>query len=129
MQIALELSKKIDIDLTVSGGTLIPGVYTLAGYESVEFYKGIRAEKLFLSCDAVDAEFGISNRDKREVQMKKTMIQNASQVYMMADHSKIGSSVLMKVADFKEIDYFITDQIDENLKRYIENKGVQVITE
>lgn len=129
LQIALELSKKKNIDLTVSGGTLIPDVYTLASYEAVDFYKGIRVEKLFFSCDALDAEFGISNRDKREVQIKKAMLNSANEVILLADHSKMNTSVLLHVADFKEINKLITDEIPNDLYDAIRKKGVDVITE
>ncbi len=129
LQIALELSKKKGINLHVSGGTLINGVYTLAGHESVDFYKRLCVEKLFMSCDAIDAEFGISNRDIREVEIKKAMIKAAKEVIMMVDHSKMNSKVLMKVAEFSEITTIITDEIPDELRKVIESQGVQVITE
>lgn len=129
LQIALELSKKKGIHLNVSGGTLIEGVYTLAGHDSVDFYKGICVEKLFMSCDAIDAEFGISNRDIREVEIKKAMLKAAKEVIMLADHSKMNEKVLMKVADFSEIDKIIADELPDDLRKIIESRGVQVITE
>ena len=129
LQIAIELSKKRNIDLTVSGGTLIPDVYTLTSYEAVNFYKHLHVEKLFLSCDAIDAEFGISNRDKREVEIKKAMLKSANEVILMADHSKMNNSVLLQVADFEDIDKLIADDIPANLRAVIQSKGVEIITE
>ncbi|WP_273398939.1 DeoR/GlpR family DNA-binding transcription regulator [Traorella massiliensis] len=129
LQIALELSKKKDVSVNVSGGSLIPGVYTLTGYDSVDFYKGIHVEKLFLSCDAIDADFGISNRDIREVEIKKAMLKSANEVFMMADHSKMNAKVLIKVTGFENIDKLIADEIPKELRDIISSKGVEVITE
>lgn len=129
LQIAIELSKKRNIDLTVSGGTLIPDVYILTSYEAVNFYKHLHVEKLFLSCDAIDAEFGISNRDKREVEIKKAMLKAANEVILMADHSKMNNSVLLQVADFEDIDKLIADDIPADLRAVIQSKGVEIITE
>ena len=127
LQIALELAKKPGIDVTVSGGTLIPGVYTLAGYETVEFYRKIRVEKLFMSCDAIDAEFGISNRDKREIAIKQAMIQAAKEVTVLADHSKLHDTVFMQVTGFDKVHRLIIDDIDEQDKKHLQEIGVEVI--
>lgn len=129
LQIALEMSKKPDVKLTVSGGALIPSVYTLAGPEGVKLFEDIHVNKLFISCDAIDKDFGISNRDKREVDLKKAMLNAADEVYLLADSSKIGQKVLIKVAGFEAFDYFITDSIEDDFKEFIEAKGIKVFTE
>ncbi len=129
LQIALELAKKPNVVLNVTGGELIKGVYTFAGTETSDYYLNISADKLFLSCDALDLEFGISNRDKREIPIKQNMIKASREITLMLDHTKLNSKVLMKVTDLDNLDRIIVDQIDEPLRKAIEKKGIEVITE
>ncbi|MBQ0035438.1 MAG: DeoR/GlpR transcriptional regulator [Firmicutes bacterium] len=129
LQVALEISTKKNVKLIVTGGSLIPGVYTMTSPESVETYKQIHVQKLFISCDALDLEFGISNRDKREVDIKRAMLKSADEKYLLVDSSKLNQKVLVKIAELKEFDYLITDKIPTELKNQIEMLGVKVITE
>lgn len=129
LQIAIELSKRKNIKLIVSGGILISGVYTLTGSEAVNLFKNIHAKKLFISCDAYDKDFGISNRDTREVEIKKAMLQAVDKKYLLIDSSKLNQKVMAKVADIDTFDYFICDEISNELREIIETSGVTVVTE
>ena len=71
----------------------------------------------------------MSNRDIREVEIKKAMLKSANEVFMMADHSKMNAKVLIKVTGFENIDKLIADEIPKELRDIISSKGVEVITE
>jgi len=128
LQIGVELAKKPMVTLNLSGGQLIKGVYTLSGYETVDYFNNFNVDKLFLSCDALDLEFGISNRDRNEIAIKKAMIRGAKEIILMLDHTKLNSKVAQKVSEISVLDKIIIDEIDNDTKVKLENLGIEVIT-
>ncbi|MDD4781727.1 MAG: DeoR/GlpR family DNA-binding transcription regulator [Tissierellia bacterium] len=127
VKIAMELAHKKNVNLLISGGYLNGPVYTLTGSQSVNFFKNIHVNKTFLGCDALDLDFGISNRTYEEVEMKKAMIEAAEEVIMVADSSKLHKKVFCFLCDFSVIDKLIIDKIDEPTKKILTEKGVEVI--
>lgn len=116
-----------DWKLVMAGGVMTEMVYTLCGEETVAFFKSIRAHKLFLGVDALDAAFGISNRTLGEVAVKRQMIQSADRVIAVTDSSKLGKRVFAKVCELSMLDILIVDTIEEPLRQEMEERGVQVL--
>lgn len=109
IQIAYYLAEKTQVGLIVVGGVRAPEVFTLAGNIAIDFLKTVSADKVFLGCDAIDFNFGITNRTLEEVKVKQTMIQASKQVIAVADSSKQGKRVFIKVCDISSVDTLITD--------------------
>lgn len=127
IKIAMELSCKDNITVIVCGGTLSDPVYTLTGNISVDFFSRLHVNKTFLGCDAVDLEFGISNRTYEEVDVKTAMIQAADEIIMVTDDSKLDKKVFCYLCDISKINKLVINKIDDrNYKGFIE-KGVEVI--
>jgi len=108
IMIAVELATNRFIDLTVTGGSVRKGYYTLNGYSAESFLQQLHADIAFLSLDAVDSEMGgmITNMD--EITLKQRIIQCADYVVALCDHSKFGKKSFLKVCSLEEIDLFIT---------------------
>ncbi|MDR2553208.1 MAG: DeoR/GlpR family DNA-binding transcription regulator, partial [Treponema sp.] len=103
IKVAMELTGKSGVQVVVSGGTLDSSVYTLLGAVSSGFFKNIRANKTFLGCDAVDMEFGVSDRTFESVNVKRAMIHAADEVIMVTDSSKLNKRVFTHLCDISEI--------------------------
>lgn len=128
IKIAMELAGKSNVTVNVCGGTLRDPVYTLTGNTAVDFFTKIHVNKTFLGCDAVDLDFGISNRTYEEVEVKSAMIQAADQVIMVTDHSKLDKKVFCNLCDISALDVLIIDEIDERNEKGFTEKGVAIIT-
>ncbi|MDA0055030.1 hypothetical protein OFS00_09035 [Brachyspira hyodysenteriae] len=59
--------------------------------------------------------------------VKEVMIKCSAKSILISDISKYEKYKLAKFADFKDIDIFITDKIDDNVKKAIEELGGEVI--
>lgn len=127
IKIAMELAPKKNVQVMVCGGTLNDAVYTLIGNMSIDFFQKIHVNKTFLSCDAVDINFGVSNRTYEEADIKNAMIQAASEVIMVADSSKFNKRVFCKLCDFSAIDKLITNSMSSSDINAISEKGVELI--
>lgn len=127
IKIAMELSCKENITVIVCGGTLSDPVYTLTGNNATDFFSRLHVNKTFLGCDAVDLDFGISNRTYEEVDIKSAMIQAADEIIMVTDNSKLDKKVFCHLCDISAINKLIINTIDDRNRRGFTEKGVEII--
>lgn len=126
--IATEIASKGSIELIVVGGILEKGVYTLTGSRAVDFLKKLHVNKVFLGADAVDIDFGISNRSISEVALKLAMNNVADENIVVADSSKFHKKLFHNIIDLKEVDTLITDEHDLKIEEYMQKFGHKVFT-
>lgn len=109
---AYELQRLSAPDLTVisSGGILRRISSTFVGPLAEHCFREYHARKLFLSATGITEAAGVTDPDIHETQVKRAMIESASQVIMIMDSSKFGIKSLMTVLTLDEIDMLITDQ-------------------
>ncbi len=92
-----------------AGGILRAESQTFVGPLTEHFFAEINANRLFLSATGLTLEKGITDPNILETQVKRAMIESASEVVVMLDSSKFGRKSLMRVLEFPEIDHLITD--------------------
>ena len=126
LKIAIVLAEK-GINLVMPGGTVNPSVYSMTGTETVDFFRKIRANKLFLGVDAIDIRDGITNRTFTEIGVKKAMIEAAEKKIAVFDHSKCGKKVFAKLCETTQLDMIITDVLDSDEQEYLKQAGVETV--
>lgn len=127
VMIAQELGKHDNIESSIIGGIIRPGYYTLGGTAAVENIDRFRADKVFLSADAVDLDHGITNASDFEVGVKRRILQAGNKVYVVADHTKFNKQTLYKVAELSEEYTIITDkELDPVLASTIRDRGIEL---
>lgn len=125
--IAFEIIKsKKNIQVIMPGGN-VDSLYTLQGVDSVRFFENLHADRIFLGCDGIDPEFGISESSREYAAVKRVMIEAAGQVILMTDSSKFYFKRASKVCPLKKIDVFITDKMDDGIQKKCDEEGVQVV--
>jgi len=110
IRVAEELGKHSNIESNIIGGVVRPGYYTVGGIRALENLDSFSASKVFMSVDGIDIEHGITNASEFEVGVKRRIIQMASHVYVLADHEKIGTHALYRVAPLSSVQTIITDK-------------------
>ena len=89
--------------------------HVLLGSMVEDYIRNIRVDKAFLGADAIDLDFGISNTNVLEANVKKLLVQAGKQVILIADHSKLNRVALIKVCDLCDVDgIFIDKGVSEN---------------
>jgi DeoR/GlpR family transcriptional regulator of sugar metabolism len=93
------------------GGILRPDRLDTVGTLAQRSIEQLRGYKAFQGGDGVDMEFGLSAIDHESAMVAKTMLTNAKQTIILADHTKFDSpSLLYKIIDIDKIDTLITDK-------------------
>lgn len=91
------------------GGKVNPKHHRVGGSFAERMMKEFFVDKAFLSVDGLLIHKGITCYDPERAVLAKRFIENANESIVLADHSKIGTSTLCKVAELKEIDIVISD--------------------
>lgn len=115
--------------MIVTGGIRRSSYNVLIGSVTENFIRQIRVDKVFLSADAVDPFFGVSNANFVEAEIKSLIVKAGKEVILLADQSKFGNTALAKVCELTDIQHIITDNgLSQPMANRIAESGVRVET-
>ena len=73
--------------------------------------QNIFAKKAFIGCSGISAQAGVTTEIANEVNVNQLMIEHATQeVYVLADHTKIGLSSSFTSCSIDRVKHLITDE-------------------
>lgn len=71
---------------------------------------------------------GVTNASPLESELKKTIVNRSSEVYLLIDHDKFDKYGLMTFCGLNEIDVLITDRRpDDTYQDYAKNNQIQLV--
>jgi len=95
--------------VVVIGGEINPVQLSISGSLCEEMMRGLRVNKAFLSIGGISPANGISDYDIQEASMSRIFARSASEVIVLADHSKIGAEAFVRILPFSEVDVVVSD--------------------
>lgn len=110
LNIAFELEKLPNVTVVVTGGTLRRLQHSLVNPFGMQLLSSLHADKLFLGCNGVSAQAGITNRNMEEAEIKRCMVENARETIVVADHSKLGEVATAAIAPLARVSQLVTDR-------------------
>jgi DeoR family transcriptional regulator of aga operon len=128
LTIALELEAVAPrITVVVTGGTLRPLQHSLVDPLGGLILESINAGIVFLGCNGVDPDAGITNINLPEAQVKRRMLTAAQRRVVVADGSKVGEIALAHLADVDDVDLLLTSSnADPTLVDALRDRGLDV---
>ena len=128
LQIIKELSDCETIKLISIGGVYDINNRSFIGEMAINNVKNYCAGKVFFSSKGVTKEKGILESNELEYKIKKIMIENSTTKFFLVDRSKIDKVGFIRLADFSEIDVFITDtELDEQWHEILESNNIELL--
>lgn len=109
-EIARTLARGSSNRVFLVGGELRGDDGALFGAEALRFVARFRCRMALLSIGAVDLESGFMDFHPEEAEFSQAVIDQASRVIVVADHSKFGRQAPVKVCRHADVDTLITDQ-------------------
>lgn len=114
--------------IIVTGGTLRPKQHSLVDPLAGAMLATLRVDTVFLGCNGIDPETGVSNINLPEADIKRSMIAAARRCVVLADSSKLGVRTFAPVCAIEAIDVLVTDSgADEQQLAALRSQGVDVI--
>jgi DeoR family transcriptional regulator of aga operon len=109
INVALELEPAIPrFTVVVTGGTLRPLQHSLVDPMANHILEQVNVSTVFLGCNGVHPEVGITNVNLPETAVKQHMLDAGQRCVVVAEGSKIGNISVVKIADIDTVDVLVT---------------------
>lgn len=111
---------------------MAPGVFSgplhgFSGQLTTDFIRRFQMDILFLGANGIDASRGLTSPDYTDAETKRVLMRHANRTVIAADHTKLGKSFFVTIAQPAEIDTIITDAgADKNMVNSLREKGINV---
>lgn len=126
--IAMELSKRKDVSVFVTGGHLHGDWFSLVGPSAIRSLDNMLIHTMFIGADGIDAQWGLSCFSSDEAELNGTMVRHARRHIAVADHTKFGVVANWRICESSTIQTLITDTdaTDESIAPF-QKLGIEVI--
>ncbi len=106
---ALTLAQRGITNLSVIGGNVRTNTFAMVDAQSVDTVRSMRVDVLFISCDGLSFNRGLTTPYEREHHLKRAMIASARRVVALVDQTKFGNDQTFCFAPLQDIDVLVTD--------------------
>jgi DeoR family transcriptional regulator of aga operon len=126
--IAMELSKRKDVNVFVTGGHLHGEWFSLVGPTAIRSLENMLIQTVFIGADGLDVKWGASCFSSDEAELNGTMVKQARRRIVVVDHSKLGVVANWRICETDAIHTLITDTgaTDEMVEPFVK-AGIEVI--
>jgi DeoR family transcriptional regulator of aga operon len=109
LNIALEFEAAMPrFTVIVTGGTLRPLQHSLVDPFAGLVVDQLYADVMFLGCNGIHPEAGVTNVNVPEAEVKRRMMRSAERTAAVADGSKVGSRSVARICPLEALDLLIT---------------------
>jgi DeoR family fructose operon transcriptional repressor len=127
LPIAETLEARRNIELTLTGGYLDPRIRVMLGPLCEQMLSLIRADVLIMGTGSV-TEAGFSNNNTLVVGSEQKMIEIASRVIIVTDHTKFGRGAMIPVAPLDAVHTVVSDiELAPEYVEMLRSKGIEVL--
>lgn len=110
LNIALDLEPYVPrFTVVVMGGMVRPMGHSLVDPLGEMLVERVNADLLFLACNGVDLDRGVTNSNLAEASTKRRLLHAARRRALVADSAKVGVVALAHICDIEAIDLLVTD--------------------
>jgi len=127
LNIAADLALRPRLKVILTGGVTRPQSYELVGALAEQTLRDLHIEVLVCGVDGLTASTGLTTHDEVEAHTNRTMIQRSKRVIVVTDGSKVGRTLLARIAPVDVIHDLVTDSgADETELEHLRRAGVRV---
>ena len=109
MNIAAILSKFPDIEVWCTGGRLLGDKQAFVGKTATDFIDLHHAQTVFFSCKGMDSQYGISDSNEEQANVKIEMLRNSEKAFLLCDSTKFGQTFFCRICSPEDV-YIISDK-------------------
>lgn len=110
LNVAAILSANPDCEVIVAGGVVRPRDRGIVGEATVDFIRQFRVDIALVGISGIEADGTLRDYDFREVKVARTIVDQAREVWLVADHSKFNRPAMVELGRLAEVDLLFTDR-------------------
>jgi DeoR family fructose operon transcriptional repressor len=124
---AATLARRGVSELTVLGGGVRTNTFAMVDASTIDTVRTLRVDVLFISCDGLSFQRGLTTPYREESLLKRAMIDSARRIVAIVDQSKIGNDQTFSYGRLDEIDVLVTDsRVDDDALALFGEHDVEV---
>jgi DeoR/GlpR family transcriptional regulator of sugar metabolism len=129
LAIANVLADAPGIRLILSGGILRPEEGSLIGHIAERTFQEFRIDKAFIGIGGISIENGLTEYNLEDTLVKRNLINNAEQIIVLTDSSKLGKTRFSFVSPLSVVDVLVTDgRVSDEILQSFRIQGIEVLT-
>jgi len=109
INIAMELSHRVDLKIILTGGFLNKNCFGLTGPSGIASVNEIFYDQAFISVDGIHPEHGLTSDSQELGAVNRAIIQQSRKTVVVADHTKFGKVSRTLIAPVAKVHLIITD--------------------
>lgn len=109
VNLAMELARRPDIHVIVTGGSLQGGFFSLVGPLAEEALGRLFVDKVFIGVNGISAEAGLTANSPEQASANRLMAYHARRRIVVADHRKVGAVAFAQICPIRDVHVLITD--------------------
>ena len=82
----------------------------MVGQAATDFIQQFKVDYAVIGISGIDEDGSLLDFDYQEVRVSRTIIDNARQVFLAADHTKFGRNAMVNLGNLNQIHALFTDQ-------------------
>jgi DeoR family transcriptional regulator of aga operon len=128
VNVAMELSKRKDVYVFVTGGHLHGEWFSLVGSAALKSLENMLINTMFIGADGMDAKWGASCFNADEAELNSTMMKLARRRVAVVDSEKLGVVANWRICNPGDLNILVTDtNAADNAIEPFQNLGIEVI--
>jgi DeoR family transcriptional regulator, aga operon transcriptional repressor len=127
LNIALELSRRNEVKIFVTGGLLNGGWFSLTGPTALNSLREMYFDQVFFSVTGIHPERGLTDSHPEEAAVNRLFLKQARRKILVADHTKFSIVANNFLSPLEDIDLIITDTgASERMLAAYRKRGVEI---
>ncbi len=127
VNVAMELCKRKDVEVFVTGGNLRGSWFSLVGSTAIQSMSKVFIDTLFIGLNGIEEKRGLTCFDSDEAEVNKVMVQQARRKIVVADCSKFGVVTNWLIAPTAAVDVIVTDNgVSEEQLLPFRERGISI---
>ena len=110
LNVAIMLSQNPSFEVIVAGGVVRSRDHGVTGQPAIELIRQFKVDFGVIGISGIDLDGTLRDFDLHEVQVAQTIIEHSRQVFLAADHSKLGRNALVRLGAIGQVHAWFTDR-------------------
>ena len=110
LNVAVMLSDNPTFEVIVAGGVVRGRDHGVTGEATVELIRQFKVDFGVIGISGIDTDGTLLDFDYQEVRVAQAIIEHSRQVYLAADHSKLGRNALVRLGPISRVTAWFTDR-------------------
>jgi len=127
LNVAIMLSDNPSFEVIVAGGVVRGRDHGVTGQPTIDLVRQFKVDFGVIGISGIDLDGTLLDFDLHEVRVAQAIIEHSRQVYLAADHSKLGRNALVRLGSITQVQAWFTDRAPPaELAALLAESGTQV---